>query len=73
MDSSEADRARDLGPVVMGELLATVKRHDPDPVVILVLTGSPEREVAMSIWAAFEGPQAEERALGMVAYAIQQA
>jgi len=60
------DQARDLGPEVLEQLRDIVAEHDPDVVAIAVITGSPARDVAVSVWTGFEGPDAEERGVQML-------
>lgn len=64
------ERAQDLGPVVLEQLRDIVAEHDPDPIVIAVLTGSPARDLAFSLWTGFEGPDAEDRARELLAYVL---
>ena len=65
------DRAKILGPAVLDEIRDIVQEHDPDPIVIAVLTGSPARKLALSVWTAMEGPDAELRSLELLQYAME--
>ena len=66
-----SDRAEDLGPVVLEQLRETVLQHDPDPIVVAVLSGNPARGLALSVWTAMEGADAELRALELLRYATE--
>lgn len=63
--------AQDLGPAVLEQLRDVVVQHDPEPIVIAVLTGSPARGLALSTWTAFEGEGADDRALELLRYATE--
>lgn len=65
------ERAHDLGPDVLDQLRDMVVEHDPDPIVIAVLTGGPSRGLALSVWTGFEGEDAELRALELLRYAME--
>lgn len=57
-----------LGQDVRDQLRDVVMKNDPDPIVIAVVTGSAERGLALSVWTAFEGPDAEHTAYNLLEY-----
>lgn len=55
---------------VMDQLREIVLRADPDPIVIAVLTGSPARDLAVSVWTRLEGHNASAQAVELLTYAL---
>lgn len=63
---------RSMPSDLIEDVRAIAENHDPDVVSILILHGSPARGIAASHWTAFEGPDSEERGLGLIFDAVLQ-
>lgn len=62
--------ARQIPRSHMAMIVQELASIEPNVKVLLVLNGTPDTGLAMTVWTAFEGPAAEEDALDMVRYAI---
>lgn len=62
--------ARQIPKVTMEAVVEQLRQAEPNILVALVLNGSSDTGLAMTIWTALEGVEAEDQALGLVQYAL---